>query len=142
MNRTYLLPVFTTVAALGSACGSSIDGSWDLTRVISEGSTYNYPVTATETYDGITYTSVVSLGMVIDKDETATITQMYSYSVTGQSDEIETYTYNGSWSKGDNKTYGITFSEMDLNMTCTLEDDDLDCDDGDGTQIIFSPADE
>ena len=147
MNRTYLLPVFATVTALGSACGSSIEGSWDLTERVYDGTTYAYPYTTTEVDDGVTYTYTTAISMLVNADETVSLTATYTYSVAGESgntetDDVERTTYSGAWSKGDNKTYAIVFDEDWLSVTCTLEDGDLDCDDGAGLQLLFSPADE
>ena len=142
MKRTYLVPVLSTVAALGSACGSSIEGNWQLTSATYEGTVATFPYMFSETYDGITYTYTSSIDMIISGDNTARLSQTYSYAVDGQPEQTETSSYDGTWDKGENKTFDIGFSEIELNMNCTLEDEELECDDSNGSTFVFGPADE
>lgn len=138
MNRAFLLPTVFSVTAL-SACGDSIVGDWDLQSVTYDGMRYDYPVTSTEN-DGeyvITYTYAGALSA--DSDGEVVFTQMYTYSSTDGTNYTENYSYVGTWTKGDGGSFELDFEDDDLDMNCTIEDGDLECETADFS-VIFGAA--
>ncbi len=141
MKRTFLLPLLSVTSLTATACGSSIAGDWDLTQVIYDGSVNNLPSSERGFREGLIYTLGYAAGMSLDEDGTGTLIQTYTYPYNSPYDEVCTDRYAGTWAKNDDKTFDLSFSEKNLDLSCTLERGDLECNDGKGQDSIFSRAD-
>ena len=150
-NRHFALPLtalgltLSTVAATG--CGSNgLMGEWLLTSIALDGNDlssyfldgYSY------TYDGCTYTAAFQVSMEFDekdgKELSGKFVQGYSYTYEGATCTDESYsdseTYDVEAEETDKNAYDIEVDDLDLDLSCTLDEDDLDCEGEDGDTTI------
>ncbi|MBN2797604.1 MAG: hypothetical protein JXX28_00495 [Deltaproteobacteria bacterium] len=128
MNRNYLIPLSMIGLGLTTACTPPVVGDWELTQVTYGGETMSYPMEGSYTYEGVTYTYSYSGVMSMDKEGAAKFTTTSEYSDADGNLQTDSYDYNGTWVKNDDKSYGIDFEGEDMDMTCTVTDKtQLDC---------------
>jgi hypothetical protein len=140
--RQFAVPVTTlllslTVATTTTACsGDGIMGDWLATGLEIDGEDYSSILDGySETYDGCTYTSSTSFRLEFDEKDGDTVTgefrQTYSYSYSGACDEesyTEGYSYDAEATKGDEGNWDIDIDDVDFDMNCVIEGDEMECD--------------
>ena len=132
---------------LSTGCGANgIVGSWLLTDIEVDGESYNYLLDGySYTYGSCTYTASTAFTLEFDKDDRdgdtfeGEFVQTYTYSYVGDCDEqsySDSYSYDAEAKRGDDKSYEIEVDELDWDLECTIEDDELLCEgDTDGSDV-------
>ena len=101
------------------------------------GQSFDMPYTYTYTYDGNTYSSTLSAALKVDDDLEGTFISRQVYTYNGQSTPYS-YTYDLSAEKTAKRTYEISVPDDELDLTCALDKDELDCDvDGEDGSLFF-----
>jgi len=139
--RQFAVPVTTLLLSLTvsttSACSSGgVMGDWLLTGLEVDGEDYGSMLDGySETYDGCTYTAQVSVRLEFDEKDGDAVTgeykQIYSYSTSGACEDesyTDSYSYDAEATKGDEGSWDIDVDDMDLDMNCVIEDDEMECD--------------
>jgi hypothetical protein len=145
--RSFFVPVATLALSTTVTAGCSsggLMGEWLLTGMEIDGEDYSaYLAGQSYTYDGCTYTYTYRMSLEFDDRKGATytgqFTQAYSYSYSGtcgSESYSESYSYNAEAEKQSKGEYKIGIDDEDLNLDCTLEEDELACED-DGDELTF-----
>lgn len=135
-DRRFAIPLATIGLGLGAACTDPIVGDWELTEVDGQ------DVPLTETYNEFGYELTVTKEAQLRVDKSLEATMEIEFSEEGEDGYSyhHTYTYKGGVEKGpDRADYKIDLDAVEgLDFTCTLDESELDCEDDDGVDFVFS----
>lgn len=139
-SRSYTLPLAALSLSLNVSCADPIVGDWELVELDGD----EWPVDETYTNDGYSYTVEASSVLTINKELEAELEM--DIEIEGE----DGYTYDSSYSGDGEVTPGkrgqydieIDDDEIELELSCTLDKDELSCEDDDGVDLIFERVDD
>jgi hypothetical protein len=136
------------------ACGGDITGPWDLDTLAYEGAELSFPQVVSDSYtssEGYTYayeySIVVQLDVASEEEGELTVSYSLTYSITDPDGGNTTSTeemdqvYSVDISAGkDAGAWLLKIDEMEFNLDCALDGDELDCEDpaADVDQMLFT----
>lgn len=142
MDRSFVLPAVSGLAlvAVGTGCSSEkkLLGTWSLTSYDYDGYIYKLPYEYTYVDDGITYTEKSGIRLEFKKDGRGEWISYYEYTSSEGDNYSEEYGYSLDWEKGAKRSFDIEIDDIDLDMNCTIDGDDMVCEgDVDGEDVTM-----
>ncbi len=144
-RRNFTIPSLQalSLSLTAAACSPGILGDWQAVEIDGEPTSYTYSYGPGCT---VTYGTVLTLevGDPDGKSYGGELTYGYFYdyrgcSAYGYADgrNSETYQVDIEVDTEDRKVFEIDIDDLDLRLTCDLEEDELDCEDEDGIDLLF-----
>lgn len=142
VDRRFVLPTLSAIA-LSATSGCSSDkaliGEWTMSSWVYDGVLYRFPREYTYVEGGVTYTYRSGGILLIQEEGRAAFGGYYEYTSSEGDFYHEEYLYTGDWERTERRTWAISIDEFELDMDCTLGDEDLDCvGDMYGDEILMS----
>ena len=126
MDRTYALPMMSTLALCVTSCGSGggggkgdLLGEWTLNEYEYDGYVYKFPVVYSYTERQVTYSSIYGYLLEVKENGRASFGYYYEYSSTNGYYERYGEYYAGEW-EDEGRTFAFDFDGNDLKLDCTL----------------------
>lgn len=127
MRRSFSLPLATLTLGAGTGCGSSFEGTWDMTSITTDGSRTYLPSVEV---DG-EYTYTYSGHITVEADGVAEIVLTYSYTYQGAT-QTEASVYSGTW---ENAGSVLSIEAEHYTIDCETDGTDMSCE----GEIAFEP---
>ena len=127
-------------AALLAGCAPSIMGEWELTEVDG------YELQNSYTYGDCTATATRGLTLNFDERDGDKVlgeaTSTYAYAITGANCSYtdsysDSYEYDLEAEMDSDKVWEIEIEDVGTDLECTIDGDEMDCEDDDGLDVTF-----
>ncbi len=138
-RRQFIVPAASALGlSLTAACSDPIIGEWQLTSLGYVGEQASeYPYTYTSTYDGTTISSTIDYRLTIDKELAGEFVGIYTYTKGTDTPEVYEYAYALTATRSK-KTYAISITGYDIDLSCTIDKTALDCEQTNGEEDPYT----
>lgn len=133
--RTYAIPAVLPALSLLAACTPTIMGEWELVELdgddFGEAETYSYGGCQVSYSYGVTVTIDDRDGDKFEGEIESSYSVVFSGDCNGYTGYSDTYDYDVEAELNDDKEWEVEVDDLNMDLVCTIEGDEMDCEDED-----------